>query len=426
MPESIMDMKAKNQYLHTLITQRGGYHLRSKKERSAILDEYCRVTGQNRNYVIRKIQSGEYVKTMRKEKGEEKRTRSCVYDGDVTARLITLWNIFDCPSGQRMSQQIRTELLRLQRFGEITVSSEMEKKLLKISSAQIDRNLATHKEKEHLKGKYAKKIHPLLYQKIPTKIGSAQDRFHTGNIQIDLVEHCGPNAQGAYIYTLSTTDLATSWWQGGALLTKGMAGAVRMLGSLKEMYPFAWKEIHTDNDSAFINGHLYRYAMNENLDFTRSRPYEKNDNFLVEQKNGRVVRRWIGYRRHDTGEELKIMNELCRLLGLYQNFFQPVQKLLKKERIGSKIKRTLDIPKTPYQRVMEEKNVSKEMKRNLQVIYESLNPAELKRQIEKKRDELYRAYKRKGIPTHTVEVRKNQRPISVTFLRDVTEAVSLT
>lgn len=421
-----MNMKARNQYLHTLITQAGGYHLKNRKEKSRILDEYCKTTGEHRKAVVRKLKSGAYIKTMRTEKGEEKRTRPSIYDGDVIANLIKLWEIFDRPSGQRMKKQIASELSRLQRFGEIMISGEMEKKLLKISSAEIDRSLAPHKEKERLKEKYKKKVHPLLYQKIPTKIGSMQDRFTLGNIQIDLVEHCGPKAQGAFIYTLSTTDLSTSWWQGGAVLTKGMAGAVAMLDSVRETYPFSWKEIHTDNDSAFINGHLYRYAEGQRFDFTRSRPYEKNDNFLVEQKNGRVVRRWIGYRRHDSLEELRIMNDLCRLLGLYQNFFQPVQKLLKKERVGSKIKRTLDIPKTPCQRVLESRHVSKEKKQELKHQYGSLNPAKLKREIDTKRDELYRAYKRKGIQTHMVDMRKKQKTVSVTFLHDATEAVSVT
>lgn len=421
-----LNMTARNQLLHTLITQNGGYHLAGKKAQARLLDEYCRVTGQNRKYVIRKIRSGAYAQSMRKEKGEEKRIRRSRYDGEVVFHLIKLWKIFDRPSGQRMKIQITTELTRLRRFGELRISEEMTEKLYTISSAEIDRSLAAHKEKEHHKGKYAKKIHPLLYQKIPTKIGSAQDRFHLGNIQIDLVEHCGKQAQGAYIYTLSTTDLCTSWWQGGALLTKGMREAVPMLNHLRECYPFAWQEFHTDNDSAFINGHLYRYAKREKLAFTRSRPYEKNDNFLVEQKNGRVVRRWIGYRRHDTDDELRILNEVCHLLALYQNFFQPVQKLLSKERIGSKIKRTLDVPKTPYQRVRETRSIPQEAKRQLQDLYESLNPAALKRQIDTKRDELYRAYRTKRPTSAMSEQSTKHMPVTVTFLNDLTEAISVT
>lgn len=426
MPIRIMNMKARNQYLHTLITHNGGYHTKSKKERSRILNEYCHISGEHRKAVIRKLKTGSYIKTMRREKGEEKRTRTSVYDRNVIFYLIHLWDIFDHPCGQRMVSQIQTELHRLMRFGEVIISSEMEKKLRQISPAEIDRSLSSHKEKICLSMKYGKKIHPLLYRKIPVRISSEQDRKTIGNIQIDLVEHCGQRAQGEYIYTLSTTDLATHWWQGGAVLSKGMGKVVMMLDLLRDQFPFPWVHFHSDNDSAFINGHLYRYSNRERLEFTRSRPYEKNDNFLAEQKNGRVVRRSVGYLRYDTPQEQKILNELYELIGWYQNFFQPVMKLKTKERIGSKIKRTFEKPKTPYQRVLESRRVSQERKKDLKRIYMSLNPAELKRRIDQKQDELYRAYKAKKKQTCKVEFLKKHEPFSVTFLTDVTKAVSVT
>lgn len=419
-------MKAKNQYLHTLITQKGGYHLQGRKQRSAILDEYCRVTGQNRDYVIRKIRSGSYIGTMRKEKGEAKRTRASRYDGDVTAQLIHLWEIFDRPCGQRMVGQIRNELDRLYRFGEILISSDMAKKLKSISSAEIDRSLVAHKEKERLAIKYKKKIHPLLYQKIPIKIASEQNRNTAGNVQIDLVEHCGQRAEGEYIYTLSTTDLATNWWEGGAVLTKAMSGVVSMLDLLKCRYPFVWRHIHSDNGTEFINDHLYRYTKESDLEFSRSRPYEKNDNYLVEQKNGRVVRRTVGYQRHDTIGERNILNELYVLVGQYHNFFQPVMKLVEKERIGSKIKRTFAQPETPYQMVMKSDIIDAGTKERLMRQYESLNPAELRRNIDKKRDELYRAYKTKNNQSIKVELMRGLAEVSPIFIGDRTEAVSPT
>lgn len=418
-------MKARNQYLHTLISRSGGYHLAARKEKSRILDEYCKVTGQNRKWVIHKLRTGSYIKTMRKEKGEERRTRKSVYDGNVVFYLIRLWNIFDHPCGQRMVSQIKTELKRLGRFGEIHISSEMEQKLQRISSSEIDRSLSAHKEKEHLKQKVDKKIHPLLYRKIPVKISSEQDRKTMGNIQIDLVEHCGQRAEGEYVYTLSTTDLATNWWQGGAVLSKGMQGVVRMLDVLRDRFPFSWKHFHSDNDSAFINGHLYRYSQREHLEFTRSRPYEKNDNFLAEQKNGRVVRRSVGYLRYDTQEEIKILNELYEIVGLYQNFFQPVMKLKSKERIGSKVKRSFEKPLTPYRQILKSRTVDREIKKNLTALYTSLNPAELKRRIDRKRDELYRAYKGKRHQPLKVGFVKQSRPLSVRFLHELTEAVSV-
>lgn len=425
--QRFMTMEAKNQYLHTLITQRGGYHLVRRKEKSRLLDEYCRVTGQHRKYVIRKINSGRYVQTMRVENGERQRTRRSYYDGNVMGHLITLWNIFDRPCGQRMVAQIRTELARLQRFGEITVSAEMEEKLRRISAREIDHTLHAHKEKERLLQKYGKKIHPLLYQKIPVRISSEQDRTTVGNIQIDLVEHCGQSAAGAYISTLSTTDLATNWWEGGAVLTKSMTGVGEKIDAVRQRYPFPWNGFHTDNDSAFINGHLSRYAKGNELDFTRSRPYEKNDNFLVEQKNGRVVRRSVGYLRYDTHRECAILNELHQLTGRYQNFFQPVMKLKEKKRIGSKVKRTFEEPTTPYQRVLDSPHVPQQKKEKLRALYASLNPAALKRHMDRKRDELLQAYKVKGrTPSLVIERLPKQVPVPVTFLPCRTEAVSVT
>lgn len=421
-----MSMEAKNQYLHTLITKMGGYHLAGRKEKTRILEEYCRVTGQNRKYVIRKIKSGAYVKTMRKEKGEKKQTRKSYYDGDVAVRLIALWNIFDRPCGQRMKEQIACELDRLCRFGEMTVSSDMNRKLKKISAREIDNTLKSHKEKERLKQKHGKKIHPLLYRKIPIRIAGEQDRTRPGNIQIDTVEHCGQNAEGAYIYTLSTTDLATNWWEGGAVLTKSMSGVCAKLDLLRQRYPFPWNGFHSDGGTEFINDHLYHYAQREHLDFTRSRPYEKNDNFLVEQKNGRVVRRSVGYLRYDTEHECTLLNELYLLTGIYQNFFQPVMKLKEKKRIGSKIVRTFENAKTPYRQVLASRRVKKEIKESLRTLYATLNPAELKRQIEKQKDELYRAYSQKGHPMQKFESLHKKLAPSVTFSNCRTPAVSVT
>ncbi len=306
------------------------------------------------------------------------------------------------------------------------VSLETAAKLKEISAAEIDRNLSSHKEKERLKQKYARKTHPLLYQKIFVKISSEQDGKTTGNIQIDLVEHCGQKAEGEYIYTLSTTDLATNWWQGGAVLGKGMKKIVMKLDFLKDCYPFPWKHFHADNDSAFINGHLYRYSQREHLKFSRSRPFEKNDNFLAEQKNERVVRRQVGYLRFDTPAKLRILSRLYELLALYQNFFQPVMKLAEKERRGARIKRAFAKPKTPYQMVKESRTIDQKTKKRLAKLYQSLNPAELKRQIDKKRDELYQAYEVKKNQSPKARTTQEWEPFSVTFLDDATEAVSVT
>ncbi len=391
-----MDMKARNQYLHTLITKNRGYHLRPRKEKSTILAEYCTITGQYRKAVSAKIRSGAYVKSMRKETGEEKRTRASPYDTQVTAYLVKLWKIFDHPCGQRLVPAIKRELERLRRFGEITISDEMAVMLKKVSARTIDSKLKIHKQKELLKRKYVKKLHPLLYQKIPVKLSADQGRGIGDTIQIDCVEHCGQSADGTFLYTVSVTDTGSGWWEGEPAMGKSATAITLALGRIQHRFPFSWKEIHTDNGSEFINASVWKYAKTQKLDFSRSRPYMKNDNCFVEQKNSTHVRKIIGYHRYDTKEEYEIVKKLYGIeLRLYKNFFQPIITLIAKERVGGHIHRKYGEPKTPYQRIIEDKTVSQEIKKNLTSQYSSLNPAELKRRITTHQDMLYRAYQKK-------------------------------
>ena len=187
------------------------------------------------------------------------------------------------------------------------------------------------------------------------------------------------------------------------------------LDKARKRFPFQWGEIHSDNGTEYINAHLFKYTQKEGLGFSRSRPNKKNDNCFVEQKNWTHVKKYVGYLRYDTLEELEILNSLYRNeLRLYKNFFQPVIKLISKERIGGKIHRKYDVAKTPYQRVMESKEVSEQRKQELKKIYDSLNPAELKRAIDRKLDLLYKTYKKKQ-KLEKVEPFKKLKPNSVTF-----------
>ncbi|MDP2809432.1 MAG: ISNCY family transposase [Rhodocyclaceae bacterium] len=420
-----MNMQAKNQYLQTLI-QNKGYYLKTKKEKSKLLDEYCRNTGQNRKYIIRKIRNGRYLENKNRITGKQ-RNRKSYYDGYVKNALIKCWEIFDYPCGQRLQTLLETEVDKLKKLGELNCSDETTKKLKQIKSATIDRKLVRHKEKERLKNKYKPKNNPLLYQKIPVKVFAEQDRNVLGNVQIDLVEHCGQSARGEYICTLSNTDIATGWWEGEAIMGRGQQAAFNGLERQRIRFPFAWTEIHSDNGNEFINWHLFRWSEKENIGFSRSRPYKKNDNCLVEQKNWTHVKKFVGYYRYDTDKESGILNDLYRNeLRLYKNFFQPVIKLISKERIGGKIKRRYDKAKTPYQRVIESDQVLIEQKQELTKIYQSLNPAELKRKIDEKLNLLYQAYQNKNNESLKVKNNKKLKPNMVTFLNVPTEAISVT
>jgi len=416
-----MDMKSRNQYLKALIEKKG-YHLLSKKEKSKILDEYCQLTGQNRNYVIRKIRSGAYLK-----KNFGKRKRKEYYDGYVKSALVKIWRIFDYPCGQRLEPLLKEGLAeRLRKLGEIDCSDEVLKKLRKISAKTIDRKLSYQKEIERQKKRYQKKVHPLLYQKIPVKLSDEWDRSQLGNIQTDLVEHCGQSQRGEYINTISITDIATGWWEGEAIMGRGQIPTCQGLDRARKRFPFAWKEIHSDNGTEYINWHLFRYTQKTGLGFSRSRPNKKNDNCFVEQKNWTHVKKYVGYLRYDTLKEQEILNDLYRNeLRLYKNFFQPMIKLISKERIGGKIHRKYDHPKTPYQRVLESPEVSKQQKEQLRKIYQFLNPAELKRVIDRKLDLLWKAYQKKQ-NSLKVEPQKKLTPNLVTFKMTQPKSISVT
>ena len=407
-----MTMRSKNEYLQELISQHGGYHLKTKKEKTILLNEYCANTSQNRDYVIRKISKG----TVWKDKTP--RTRKRQYDGAVVATLACIYDIFDYPCGQRLAPLLKTEASKLKELGEISCSDKVIAKLTQISPRHIDNLLVHHKEEARLKRKYQPKSHPLLYQKVPVKVFAEQDRTMFGLIQIDQVEHCGSSVAGEYVNTLSTTDIAHGWWEGAAGMGKSQYSAKACLESARSRYPLEWREMHADNGTPLLNDLVARYCTGNGITFSRSRPYKKNDNCLVEQKNWTHVRRKLGYLRYDTSEECAVINDLyAHELRLFKNFFQPVMKLKEKERVGGRLKRKYDESRTPYQRMMDDPDIVSSVKQGLQTIYEGLNPAQLKRDMDKKLTLLYYAYQKKqGKPNdEKVKSAKKLIPSSLTF-----------
>jgi len=403
----MMNMQSRNQYLKELRSE----YLKTKlkKERGTLLDEAAKKTKLNRKYLMEKLKP---KSNMDKDKSQGKK-RKQFYDNSIKPALVQMWRIFDYPCGQRLETLLKSETDKLRLLGELDCSDKTAAKLKTMGSATIDRKLRHQKEVERIREKYQRKIHPLLYQKIPVKVFGEQNRQELGNIQIDLVEHCGSSASGEFIHTLSTTDINTGWWEGEAIMGRGQERTFHGIQEARGRYPLSWQEIHSDNGAEFINAHLFGYTEKEGLDFSRSRPYKKNDNCLVEQKNWTHVKKFVGYLRYDTDKELNILKNLYRNeLRLYKNFFQPVIKLISKERIKGRIHRRYDAAKTPYQRVIESKEVSENKKQELKKIYLSLNPAQLKRDIGGKLGMLYGAYQEKnGILK--IDIKKK---ISVRFL----------
>ncbi len=411
-----MDMYSRNQYLLELRTEY--LKTKSKKKRGELLNEAEKRTRLERKYLTQKLRPKSNLDKLKTERKKKKH----YYDNSIKPALAQMWRIFDNPCGQRLEPLLKTETDRLRELGEIICSCNTAKKLKTISSATIDRKLKHTKEIELAKKKYGQKIHPLLYQSIPVKVFEEQDRDILGNIQIDLVEHCGASASGEYVNTLAATDIYSGWTEQIAVMGKSQENTRDGIDKERSDCPFLWREIHSDGGTNFICDHLFRYTSKTGLGFSRSRPYKKNDNCLVEQKNNTHVRRLVGYLRYDTFEELNILNDLYRNeLRLFKNFFQPVIKLTLKERTAGIIHRVYDKPQTPYHRLLSSEQFSEKKKQELIRIYNSLNPAELKRIIDEKLDLLYKDYQDKNNSQKVDEKKK----ISVRFYDVCREPVSV-
>lgn len=401
-------MYSRNQYLQKLQEE---YLGALKRVKGILLDEAKKRTGLTRKYLIRKLNP----KTRWRKPPRKK--RKAYYGGEVRTALARVWEILDYPCGQRLAPQLReTDIVdRLRKLGELNCSDEVEEKLKRIGSSAIDEKLRHQKEVLHLLQKKGQKQSSSLFlKKIPIKIHGELDSQKLGNIEIDFLEHCGQSAAGDFLCSLDTTDIASGWEEWEAIIGRGQLRTKQGLDRARDRYPFAWEEIHPDNDSGFINHHLYQYAQETDLGFSRSRPYKKNDNCYIEQKNWFSIRRRIGYLRFDTQAELKLLNSLYRNeLRLYKNFFQTRMKLKEKIRVGSKVYRKYYPAKTPYHYLMESDQISSEKKQELKKIYLSLNPAQLKRAIEMKLDRLHQLYQLK-MRAEDIKPFKKQRSFLVT------------
>ena len=377
----------------------GQYRGASKKEKSKILDQFVSTTGYSRWYarlVLRhegrrlQIDKRSIVLAVRKsDKTTRKRTRH--YDEKVRLALVKLWRMMDYICGKRLQPLLPELITVLERHNEFSCDRETRAKLLRISAASIDRLLEPERRKQQLRGRAGTKPGTLLKKQIPIRTFAEWDEQRPGFVEIDLVGHDGGTAAGDYCQTLDLTDIATTWTETMAVRNKAQAWVFAALKKLRKNLPFRLLGIDSDNGSEFINQYLANYCQEQKLSFTRSRPYRKNDNCFVEQKNYSVVRRAVGYQRYDTEAQLALLNELYATLRLYTNFFQPTMKLKSKERVGSKVTKRYDGAQTPYQRVLAAAQVSEAEKQRLRTKYKTLNPAALKRKLMRLQDRLLKS-----------------------------------
>lgn len=374
-------MHSREQYLDRV---REEYRKADKKTKTRLLNEARKRTRLNRKVLIAKLAHPVVVPAAKK-----RGPRQVVYTREVLAALIKVWEVFDYPSGQRLAPALRQEVERLRQSNNLVCSDEVAAKLKKVSPKTIDRMLARERQVRSLRRNRNPGIQRLLYQKIPVKVASEWDTSEIGNVQLDYVAHCGRSTAGEYLHTLSAADIATGWWEGEPISGRSRAAAKEGVNKIRRRLPFRLREIHPDNDSGLINGLLWSYCQKAKVKMPRSRPYKKNDNAWVEQRNWTHVRKVVGYRRMDTTGELMILRELYGCLTLYKNFFQPSMKLKEKIRDGGKIHRKYDEPKTPYQRLIESGQISAAARKRLEVQYGSLNVAELQAKMEALKTRLF-------------------------------------
>ena len=379
----MMSLKSKRELLEVV---RPRYLKASKVEKQKMLDEFTSATGYHRKHAIRVLKNQRPVQNHLK--GKTKRYRA-LYCGEVVQALEQVWEIYGHICSKRLQPFLPEAIRILERCQEIQLSKDTKALLLKISSASIDRCLRPVRIKSR-HGLSTTKPGSLLKNLIPVRTFTEWDEERPGFTEIDLVAHCGNSPEGQYLNTLTCTDICTGWTDVTALPHRSQEVVSKAIQHMRQRLPFPLLGIDSDNGSEFINDLLYRYCLVEKITFTRSRPYQKNDQAHVEQKNWSVVRHTVGYDRWDTEQELVLLESIYDDLRLYINFFQPSLKLIAKERIGNKTFKRYDPARTPYQRVLERKDISAEAKARLMNLYLQLNPVELRSRIDQKTAKLWK------------------------------------
>lgn len=351
-------------------------------EKTKILDEFVAVTGMHRKSAVRVLGQGYAL-------SRERRGRPRIYGGTVVAMLVTIWRICGQICGKRLHPFLPEMVRVLERHGELCLDEETKTLLLQMSPATIDRKLSPYRRPGG-RGLSTTTPGTLLKHSIPLRTFADWEDARPGFVEMDLVAHCGETTEGQYLYTLTATDIATGWTECLLLRQRSQQAVTQAMTALRARLPFPLLGIDCDNDSAFINGTLKRYCETQQVTFTRSRPWKKNDQAWVEQKNGVIVRGTIGYRRYTSEAAAELLAAIHADLHLYVNFFQPVQKLVEKRRDGAKIYKRYDQAQTPHQRAMASPQVPVTCKLRLQHQYLQLNPAQLRRQIDDKLRKLWR------------------------------------
>ncbi len=371
-----MGGNSKRDYLFAI---RQRYAGASKTDKGLILKEFCAVCGYHRKHAIRLL-------NRRGNKPEKRLGRRARYGSpELLIALKRIWLATDQICSKKLVAAIPLWLPFYENsYGYL--SQQSRELLCSISAATIDRRLAKARIRMRTRGLCATKPGRLLRNQIPIRT-SNWDISQPGFMEADTVAHCGNTLAGSFIWSLTLTDIHSGWTEARATWNNGANGVVKQIKDIEAHLPFLIQGFDCDNGSEFLNHHLLRYFTERKpkVTFTRSRPYKKNDNAYVEQKNWSYVRQLLGYDRLDNPDLVELINKLyTKHWSLLQNHFQPTLKLKKKTRINSKYYKIYEYPKTPFQRIRESPDIQPKTKQSLQNIHQTLDPFKLKQQIDRR------------------------------------------
>jgi hypothetical protein len=354
-------------------------------EKHRLLDEVVRVTGLHRKAVIRLLRR----RPTRAPTGRVHMGRPRLYGPAVAAGAQVLWEATGCIGPQRLHPFVPELLDRLTQWGEITLPPEVDKLLRQASPATLGRLLAPARALHPPRGAATTRPGTWLKGQIPIRTFTEWEDARPGFLEVDLVAHCGTSTEGFYLCTLCAVDIATSWVELEAVWGKGQGRVGGAVAHLHRRLPLPLLGLDSDNGSEFINRGLFDYCRRHGITFTRSRAWKKNDSAHVEQKNGAIVRALIGYDRYTSTAAYAQFARVYRLVRMHVNFFQPVQKLLHKTRHGAKVHRVYDRAQTPYQRLCVAGALTPAKQQELERLYQTLNPLQLRRQIDVELERLW-------------------------------------
>lgn len=365
-----------------------------KKKRGAIIRNICFVAGVHPKSVPRSFRRIQ----MRRPGKEERRGRKIVFTPDVVAALKDVWDMASEPCAENLHGVLADYARILVRDKVWNHREETTAKLLAMSLGAMKKRVSKFVRKRFLTHGKSTTDPSSIHALIPVRSGE-WNSAPVGTEQIDTVAHCGHTLAGDFIYTVNSTDVPTLWGARRAQLNKGQTATVKSMEHMAGQIPFPIIEWHPDSGSEFINWHCQEWCEKQGARLTRSRPNRKNDNCFVEERNGHVVRRWVGYTRLDAAEVVVALNAVYDVLTPYLNHFVASRRTTTKERIGARWKIAREKQsKTPYARVLERTDVSEATKTKLRREHEVLNPLAMKREIDQRLQAVFSLQKRHGIP----------------------------